>query len=107
MFSIQVETPKSTKKRYVMSFINQSVIIILFRTRKETAKKSFSFFYHNYEKFSYGYHDSLNKTFLTGERQVQKKKVKFMNIHDLNMANYIIGGNVEIVFIQFSLEKKK
>ena len=43
-------------------------------------------------------------------RQVQKKtKVKFMNIHDLtqvDMVNYIIGGNVEIVFIQFSLEKK-
>lgn len=32
-----------------------------------------------------------------------------MNIHDLtqvDMVNYIIGGNVEIVFIQFSLEKK-
>lgn len=43
-------------------------------------------------------------------RQVQKKtKVKFMNIHDLtqvDMVNYIIGGNVEIIFIQFSLEKK-
>lgn len=59
-----------------MSFINQSVIIILFRTRKETAKKSFSFFYHNYDKFSYGYHDSLNKinkTFLTGETSPNKK----------------------------------
>lgn len=32
-----------------------------------------------------------------------------MNIHDLtqvDMVNYIIGGNVEIIFIQFSLEKK-
>lgn len=32
-----------------------------------------------------------------------------MNIHDLtqvDMVNYIIGGNVEIVFIQFSLGKK-
>lgn len=32
-----------------------------------------------------------------------------MNIHDLtqvDMVHYIIGGNIEIVFIQFSLEKK-
>lgn len=50
----------------------------------------------------------LARLFLTSETSPKKKKVKFMNIHDLtqvDMVNYSIGGNVEIIFIQFSLEK--